>query len=273
MVTLFISSTLTTGAGRQADKQEASTSQMMSAELQTPADTPTLTFPTPSLRLQQRTPVLTGPAVLQPMSPAVSHAAAASGPTASSTAPGNAPLTGAFPISPLPLTVPSANAPEPAAMPNSPVHGVWNRKTQAASHDQPAAAVFSGSADRGTTTNLADVAAELLPETPHLPGRLVGQQAGYMGPMQEHVFDHRSLLTPAEPQSAALLAVRMAVTTLTIPEHCLRTFIAPHSQQMALCCVSDHSLHCASPCTLSQCLPLHREGCTHSLYKSNLCIR
>ncbi|KAL3140375.1 hypothetical protein ABBQ38_004636 [Trebouxia sp. C0009 RCD-2024] len=194
------------GAGRQADKQEASTSQMMSAELQTPADTPTLTFPTPSLRLQQRTPVLTGPAVLQPMSPAVSHAAAASGPTASSTAPGNAPLTGAFPISPLPLTVPSANAPEPAAMPNSPVHGVWNRKTQAASHDQPAAAVFSGSADRGTTTNLADVAAELLPETPHLPGRLVGQQAGYMGPMQEHVFDHRSLLTPAEPQSAALLA-------------------------------------------------------------------
>lgn len=212
MVSLMISSMFTTGAGRHADKQEASTSgQMTSAELQTPSDTPTLTFPTPSFRPQQRTPVLTGPAVLQPMSPAVPHAAAANGPTASSTAFGNAPLTGAFPIQPLPLTVPSANAPEPAAMPSSPVHGVWNRTAQAASHDQPASAVFSGYADRGTATNLADVAAELLPETPQFPGRLVGQQADYMGPTQEHVFDHRSLLAPAEPQSAALLAVRVAV--------------------------------------------------------------
>ena len=193
--------------------QDASTSgQMTSAEMQTSTDTPTLTFPTPSLRPQQRTPVLTGPAVLQPISPVVAHAAAASGSSASSRAPGNAPLSGVFPSSPLSLTVPSANAPEPAAMPNSPVHGVWNRTSQAlsASQDKPAAAVSSGYADRGTTTKLADVAAELLSETPQLPGWLIGQQAGHMGPMQEHAFDHRSLLAPAEPQSAALLAVRQA---------------------------------------------------------------
>lgn len=201
---------LPAGAGRQADMQGASSrTQTTSAEMHISADTPTLTFPTPSLRPQQRTPVLTGPAVLQPVSPAVSHAAAASGPTAL----GSAPPTGALPISPLPLTVPSANAPPPASMPNSPVHGVWNRTTQAPStfQDRPSAAVSGNSTDRGTITNLADVAAELLPETPQLSGRLVGQQqAGHMGQTQEDAFDHRSLLAPPEPQSAPLLAVRVA---------------------------------------------------------------
>ena len=192
--------------------QEASSrSQATSAEMHTPAGTPTLTFPTPSLRPHQRTPTLAGPAVLQPESPMpfASHAAAANGPSASSMPLAGAPLPGAI-SSPLPLIPPSTNAPLPEALPSSPVHGVWNRTAQvpSACQERPAAVVSSSRADRSISTDLADVAAELLPETPQFPG-LVGQQAGHMGHVQEHAFDHRSLLAPAEPQSAALLAVRL----------------------------------------------------------------
>ena len=104
----------------------------------------------------------------------------------------------------------STGAPLPGALPSSPVHGVWNRASQApsTSQERPAAAVYSSRADRGTGTNLADVAAELLPETPQLAGRSAGQQANHAGQMQEETFDHRSLLAPAQPQSAALLVVR-----------------------------------------------------------------
>lgn len=194
--------------------QEASTcSQTTSTEMHTSARTPTLTFPTPSLRPQQRTPTLAGPAVLQPESPvpSASHAAAANGPSASST---DASLPRAFPISPMPLAPPSANAPPPNALPSSPVHGVWNRASQApsTSQDRSAAVVSSSHAERGIGTHLADVAAELLPETLHMPGRSAGQQAGHVEQMQEHAFDHRSLLAPAEPLSAALLAVRSHTT-------------------------------------------------------------
>ena len=176
----------------------------------TSAGTPTLTFPTPSLRPQQRTPTLAGPAVLQPepSTSSASHAAAGNGSSALST---DAPLAEAFPISPMPLAAPSANAPLPKALPSSPVHGVWNRASQApsTSQERPAAVVSSNHADKGTGAHLADVAAELLPETLQLHGRSAGQQAGHVEQMQEHAFDHRSLLAPAEPQSAALLAVRV----------------------------------------------------------------
>ena len=208
--------------------QEASPrSQTTSAEVHTSAGTPTLTFPTPSLRPQQRTPTLAGPAVLQPESsmPSASHAAAANGPSASST---DASLPGTFPVSPRPLAVPSANAPLPKALPSSPVHGVWNRASQApsASQERPAAVVSSSHAERVIGTHLADVAAELLPEALQLPGRSAGQQAGHMEQMQEHAFDHRSLLAPPEPQSAALLAVRVtsllagySISELASPVH------------------------------------------------------
>lgn len=177
------------GAGRESDMQEASSrSQTAAAEMHTSAGTPTLTFPTPPLKPQQHTPTLAGPAVLQPELPLLpaSHTGAATGSSASTT-----------------------GAPLPGALPSSPVHGVWNRASQAPSpsQDRPAAAAYSSRADRGTGTNLADVAAELLPETPQLAGSLAGQQASHAGQMQEETFDHRSLLAPAEPQSAALLAV------------------------------------------------------------------
>ena len=191
--------------------QEAfSRSQTTSTVMPTSAGTPTLTFPTPSLRSQQRTPTLAGPAVLQPESPMPSaiHAAAANGPSASST---DVHLPGAFPTSPMPLTAPSANASLLKALPSSPVHGVWNRASQApsTSQERPAAVVSSSHADRGIGTHLADVAAELLPETLQLPGRPAGQQPGHIEQMQEHAFDHRSLLSPAEQPYAALLAVRV----------------------------------------------------------------
>lgn len=170
------------------------------------AETPTLTFPTPSLRPQQRTPTLAGPAVLQPESPRP----AANGPGSRPMPQANAPQTGVFPSSPLPLTLPSAQTQPPEALPSSPVHGVWNRSRHASSatQDKLSPRQPSGQANRDVNSNLADVAAELLPETPQLPGRLVGQQAGQPEAAAEDIFDHRSLLAPAEPQSAALLAVR-----------------------------------------------------------------
>ena len=200
---------LAAGAGRRPDAEEATPhSQIAPTEMHTSAGMPTLTFPTPSLKPQQRTPTLTGPPVLQPESSMPSASHAASGPRASST---DAPLPESFPTSPMPLAAPSANAPLPKALPSSPVHGVWNRASQApsTSQERPAAVVSSSRADRDIGTHLADVAAELLPETLQLPGSSSGQQAGHVEQMQEHAFDHRSLLAPAEPQSAALLAVRV----------------------------------------------------------------
>lgn len=184
-------------------QETSSRPQIMAAEMHTSAGTPTLTFPTPPLKPQQHTPTLAGPAVLQPELPLLS---------ASHTAGSSASTTG---------------APPPGALPSSPVHGVWNRTSQApsTSQERPAAAVYTSRADRGTGTNLADVAAELLPQTPQLAGRLAGQQANHAGQMQEETFDHRSLLAPAEPQSAALLAVRVTplfawYTAYELQAHC-----------------------------------------------------
>ena len=199
------------------------------------ADTPTLTFPTPSLRPQQRTPTLAGPAALQPESPrpAAFHAAAANGLSSKAMSQANAPLTGAFPSSPLSLTLPPAHTQPHEVLPSSPVHGVWNRLGHASSaaQDKLSPEQPSSLADRGVNSNLADVAAEMLPETPQLPGRLTGQQAGQMGAASEDVFDHRSLLASAEPQSAALIAVR----ALPIIELAARS-VMPQVLILSCCC-------------------------------------
>lgn len=220
----------------------ASRSQTTAAEMHTSLGTPTLTFPTPPLKPQQHTPTLAGPAVLQPELPLLpaSQTAAATGSSASTT-----------------------GAPLPGALPSSPVHGVWNRASQApsTSQDRPAAAAYSSRADRGTGTNLADVAAELLPETPQLAGRLAGQQADHAGPMQEETFDHRSLLAPAEQQSAALLAVRVTPlfawhTAYELQAHCTTSICVQACNFSELHCEAQRSKprQVAAAACLRQCV-------------------
>ena len=167
------------------------------------AETPTLTFPTPSFRPQQRTPTLTGPAVLQPESPRLM------------------PAPGAFPGSPMPANLPSggpltgavaaslsqANTALSQALPGSPVHGVWNRSRDSLLQPQHAASA----AANGSSNGLADVAAELIAETPQMQSRLHQQPARQSDHGQEDLFDHRSLLNSV-PESDAMLAVSLQYT-------------------------------------------------------------
>jgi len=68
----------------------------------------------------------------------------------------------------------------------------------------------SAAAD-GSGSGLADVAAELIAETPQMHSRLDQQPARQSDHGQEDVFDHRSLLNSA-PESDAMLAVSSQYT-------------------------------------------------------------
>lgn len=194
------------GASKQSDVQTVGLQLDLQPSQPQPsaqAETPTLTFPTPSFRPQQLTPTLTGPAVLLPESPRL------------------IPAPGAFPGSPMPASLPSdgrltgavatslpqANPTLPQALPGSPVHGVWNRSRDSLLQPQHAA---SAAAD-GVGNGLADVAAELIAETPQMQSRLDQQPARQSGHGQEDVFDHRSLLNSAS-ESDAMLAVSLQYT-------------------------------------------------------------
>lgn len=117
-------------------------------------------------------------------------------------------LAGAFPSSLMSVALPQAAAPGPT--PSSPVHGVWNRSRESLSRDTASAA------DRSLGNDLADVAAELIAETPQMQSRLKAEQARNRDERQEDAFDHRDLLGAAEPQSGALLAVRSCRCCLTL---------------------------------------------------------
>ena len=176
--------------------------------MQSTVETPTLTFPTPSLRPQQQTPTLTGPAVLQPQSPrpaALQAAANAVRPFPQA----DATPSRAASKSPGLCALPSAHAPQPEALPSSPVHGVWNRSLHASTAAQAklAGAPSGSHAEGSVSSSIADSAADCLPEAQQLPGRLTGQADLWARQEQQGVFDHRSLTAPAEHQSAALLTV------------------------------------------------------------------
>ncbi|DBA72869.1 TPA: hypothetical protein ACH3X2_009836 [Trebouxia sp. C0005] len=186
------------GASKEADVQTAGLHldlQLPQPQMSAQAETPTLTFPTPSFRPQQRTPTLTGPAVLQPESPRPM------------------PAPGALPRSPMPASLPSggpltqANPALAPALPGSPVHGVWNSSRDSLLQPHHAA---TAAAD-GTGGGLADVAAELIAETPQIHSRLHQQPARQGDFRQEDVFDHRSLLNSAPESDAILMAVQQIV--------------------------------------------------------------
>ena len=195
------------GASKQSDVQTAGLQldlQPSQPQTSAQAETPTLTFPTPSFRPQQRTPTLTGPAVLQPESPRLMPAPwEFPGSPMPASLPSGGPLTGAVATS-----LPQANTALPPALPGSPVHGVWNRSRDSLSQPQHAA---SAAAD-GSGSDLADVAAELIAETPQMQSRLHQQPARQSGLGQEDVFDHSSLLNSAA-ESDAMLAVSLQYTS------------------------------------------------------------
>ncbi len=115
----------------------------------------------------------------------------------SASLPSGGPLTGAVATS-----LPQATPALPPALPGSPVHGVWNRSRDSLLQPQHAAAP----AVDGVRNGLADVAAELIAETPQMQSRLDQQPARQSDHGQEDVFDHRSLLNSAS-ESDAMLAV------------------------------------------------------------------
>ncbi len=189
------------GASKQSEVQTAELQldlQPSQPQTSAQAETPTLTFSTPSFRPQQRTPTLTGPAVLQPESPRLMPAPGAfPGSPMPASLPSGGPLSGA-----LATSLPQAKTALAPALPGSPVHGVWNRSRDSLLQPQHAA---SAAAD-GVKIGLADVAAELIAETPQMQSRLDQQPARQSDHGQEDVFDHRSLLNSAS-ESDAMLAV------------------------------------------------------------------
>lgn len=173
------------------------------------ATTPTLTFPTPSFRPQQRTPTLTGPAMLLPESPRLTPAPRLfpNSPLPAALPQGSSSLIGAPPTRPVSTSPAQASSAQPQALPGSPVHGVWHRSQQ----PLPSSQEGTLASDRGNVNrdDIADVAAEMIAETPQMQGRLQPQPARPSSHGQEDVFDHRSLLMSSVPQSDALLVVTL----------------------------------------------------------------
>ena len=197
------------------DKSKAQTAGLQ-LELQPPqpqtsvqADTPTLTFPTPSFRPHQRTPTLTGPAVLLPESPRLTPAPRIfpSSPLPAALPQGSVSLSGAAPARHVSTSPAQANSSQPQALPSSPVHGVWHRSQQPLPTSQEGA--FASDRGNANRDDIADVAAEMIAETPQMQSRLQPQPARPSSHGQEDVFDHRSLLMASVPQSDALLVVSL----------------------------------------------------------------
>ena len=223
-------SSITTSIFAGAVKKPKAQTAGLQLELQPPesetsaqADTPTLTFPTPSFRPQQRTPTLTGPAMLQPESPRLMPAPGMfpSSPLPAALPQGSTFLSGAVPTRPVSSSLTLAHSSHPQTLPGSPVHGVWHRSQQPGlSSQEGALAPDRGNANRD---DIADVAAEMIAETPQMQSRLQPQLAGPSGHGQEDEFDHRSLLRPSAPQADALLAVTLQTLwcTVTTDSSCL----------------------------------------------------
>lgn len=171
------------------------------------ATTPTLTFPTPSFRPQQRTPTLTGPAMLLPESPRLTPGPRIfpNSPLPAALPQGSSFLSGAAPARPVSTSPAQASSSQPQALPGSPVHGVWHRSQQPLPTSQEGA--FPSDRGNANRDDIADVAAEMIAETPQMQSRLQPQPARPSSHGQEEVFDHRSLLMSSMPQSDPLLLV------------------------------------------------------------------